>query len=66
MLILTLKFVLASSQTEEMRLIRRLKDAIDAQKVELRTQRRILTQRTIDLDAVSQKTPLYIISTEII
>lgn len=44
---------LAVQRNEEVSLLRRLKDVVDAQKVELRSQRRILTQRTIDLDAVS-------------
>ncbi|CDS39852.1 RILP proteinprotein [Echinococcus multilocularis] len=42
----------ASQRNEEVSLFRRLKDVIDAQKVELRSQRRILAQRTIDLDAM--------------
>ncbi|KAM3184298.1 hypothetical protein ACTXT7_008628 [Hymenolepis weldensis] len=39
-------------KTEEESLLRRLKEIVDAQKVELRSQRRILTQRTIDFDAM--------------
>ncbi|KAL5103564.1 RILP-like protein 1 [Taenia crassiceps] len=42
----------ASQHNEEVSLLRRLKDVVDAQKVELRSQRRILTQRAIDLDAM--------------
>ncbi|KAL5968656.1 RILP-like protein 1 [Taenia solium] len=42
----------APQHTEEVRLLRRLKDVVDAQKVELRSQRRILMQRAIDLDAM--------------
>ncbi|VDL18965.1 unnamed protein product [Hymenolepis diminuta] len=42
----------APRKTEEESLMRRLKEVVDAQKVELRSQRRILTQRTIDYDAM--------------
>ncbi|KAM7540211.1 hypothetical protein Aperf_G00000020204 [Anoplocephala perfoliata] len=41
----------ASRKTEE-NLMRRLRDIVDTQKIELRSQRRILAQRTIDFDAM--------------
>uniref|UniRef100_A0A5K3FA25 RH1 domain-containing protein n=1 Tax=Mesocestoides corti TaxID=53468 RepID=A0A5K3FA25_MESCO len=40
------------SGLEEVKLLQRLKDLVDAQKVDLRSQRHLLAQRTIDLDAM--------------
>ncbi|VDO00131.1 unnamed protein product [Rodentolepis nana] len=42
----------APRKTEEESLLRRLKEVVDAQTVELRSQRRILAQRSIDFDAM--------------
>nr|CDS28031.1 RILP proteinprotein [Hymenolepis microstoma] len=42
----------AARKTEEESLLRRLKEVVDAQTVELRSQRRILAQRSIDFDAM--------------